>query len=186
MRKILRMLIILGVPGTALLHFPRDTGLRLIGEGCMVGAIGQIARRCLLMACLMLGSAGALAQSTSGDHARTDRCGYKSYEKAIESTRLLVLSESRFRVPAGFLGPNRTYGCVMLAFEIDRDGEARNIEVVKYSPTRILVESARRSLSEYRFKSDDTSSGRKVIFFEIDAYQGLLTSPEMSKSDQKQ
>jgi hypothetical protein len=134
----------------------------------------------------MLWSAGTLAQSASSDHARADRCGYKSHEKEIESTRPLILSESKFRVPAGFLGPNRTYGCVLLAFEIDRDGEATDIEVVKYSPTRILVESAKRSLTRYRFKSDATTSGRKSIFFEIDAYQGLLTSPEMSGSDQKQ
>lgn len=149
----------------------------------MVRAMGQVVRPCLLMAFLMLGSTGVHAQPTSDARARADRCGYKSYEKVIESTRLLVLNESRFRVPAGFLGPNRTYGCVLFAFDIDRDGEARNIEVVKYSSTRILVESAKRSLSKYRFERDDISPQKKVIFFEIDAYRSLLASPEINKSD---
>ena len=141
--------------------------------------IPRAIRQFMLLVLLTFWSTHALAQSS--DPPGVDRCGYQDYARVIEPTRLLVLSKSEFRVPADFFGRNRTYGCVLVSFDVDQNGKAKNIEVVNYSPSRIMMESAKRTLSTYLFRSDDRSATRKFILFEAGAL-----SHAMIKSDQEQ
>ena len=104
-----------------------------------------------------------------GDGVEGDRCGYKDYAKAVESARSSILKGAKFRVPAGFFSRHLRYGCVLIAFDVDQDGKARNVEIKNYFPLRVLEESARRSLSEYQFKVGDEFPKRRTLLFETDA-----------------